>query len=684
MEKRIFSLLSVGLVIALFLSASTKIKDLPDRYRKWLQEDVIYIITPKEKEVFLKLQTDRERDIFIEAFWKVRDPNPLTSENEFRKEHYRRIGYANQYLGKESPGPGWKSDMGRIYIILGEPKSVEKFENFSEVYPLIIWFYEGMADYGLPNAFNVVFFKRSGIGEYELYSPVKYGPQQLVIHYMGDPANYLAAYYELRKIEPRIAEVSLSLIPGEAAHTLSPSLASEILISSRIPSAAHEKVKDLYAEKLLMYKDIIEVDYTANYIDSDSAIKVMRDHSGMFFVHYLVEPKRLSIEKYENRFYTNLEINGKISDVQGNTIYQYERSVPIELTEEQMASIKLKLFSFQDMFPLIAGNYRFNLILKNAVSKEFTSVEADIAIPEISSLRMSSLILGNRVDKQSKFKGQNKPFLFGETQLVPSPRNDFSSEDNLYLFFKIYGLTEGLKEMGFLEYSIYKREQKIQTLTKNIKDYPHAPDFLDEISLANFSPDHYKIKVSLLNENKEEMLFEQSDFYITPVLFLPRPWVLSLPFPSSDDAVYLNILGNQLFNKKDIQGAKPLLEKAYRKVPTSAQYAYDFCRVLFTAKDYRAVKEIGIPFLKDQEKYEFLGILGQTSQLLGEFQEAISYYKESLSHFGTNVNILNSIGDCYYRLGNNKEALTAWEKSLEISPNQEKIKKMVESIKGKK
>jgi len=662
----------------------TSSSELPESYRKWLTEEVVYIITPKEKDVFLQLKTDRERNLFIEAFWKQRDPNPKTSENELKKEHYRRISYANQWFGKESPGPGWRTDMGRIYITLGEPKTIERFENLSEVYPVIIWFYEGMIEYGLPNAFNVVFFKKGGIGEYELYSPVKFGPQNLLIHYKGDPTNYLAAYNELLGIEPNIASVSLSLIEGESTYIPSPSIASEILITSKVPSAPHKKVEDVYAEKLLKYKDIIEVDYTANYIGNDSFINVIRDKSGIFFVHYLVEPKKLSLEQYVNKFYTDLEINGNISDLKGNTIFQYEKTIPIEFNEEQLNKIKDKLFSFQDMFPLIEGNYRFNLLLKNTISKEFTSLEKDITIPKASSFQMSSLILANKIIKDSKYKGKNKPFLMENLQLVPSPRNDFSHKDNLYLFFQIYGLNQDLREEGYLEYSIFRSDKKVHSLIKNIKEYPDKVNFLEEISLANFPADYYKIKVTLFDKNKDEILFEHSNFYISNLALLPRPWILSLPGASSDDPLYLNILGNQSLNKKEIQAAKSLLEKAYRKNPNSIKFALDFSRALLMAKEHQRVKQIAMPFLNTQEKYEFFAILGQSCQALGELAEAISYYKDYLSHYGTNLLILNSIGTCYYQLGNREEALIAWEKSLELNPNQEKLKKVVESLKEKK
>ncbi|HEX2695527.1 MAG TPA: GWxTD domain-containing protein, partial [Acidobacteriota bacterium] len=111
MRKILLAVILVALSLpGLGLSAPPQrsIKDLPQNYRKWLEEEVVYIITPKEKEVFLKLENDRERELFIEAFWKQRDPNPNTPENEFKKEHFRRITYANQWYGRDSPGAGWR------------------------------------------------------------------------------------------------------------------------------------------------------------------------------------------------------------------------------------------------------------------------------------------------------------------------------------------------------------------------------------------------------------------------------------------------------------------------------------------------------------------------------------------------------------------------------------------------
>jgi GWxTD domain-containing protein len=668
------------------LSGQTKknIKDLPDRHRKWLTEEVVYIISPKERDVFLRLETDRERDILIEAFWKQRDPTPGTPANEYKEEHYRRIAYANQRFGKESPEPGWRSEMGRIYIILGEPKSIDNFENESEVLPTVVWFYEGMDKYGLPNAFNVVFFKQDAVGEYKLYTPIKYGPQSLLPLWKGDVKDYQAAYNKLLEVSPTLADVSISLIPGESASLVTLSIASDVMVSAKIPAAGYEGVKDAYAEKLLMYKDRVDVEYTANYIDNDAQLDIIRDKSGVFYVHYLVEPKRLSFEESQGKYQAWLEVNGTVSDSSGTTVHQIENKIPIEFTEEQIANIKNKLFSYQDMFPLVPGTYKFNCLIKNPVAKEFTSMEANITIPEAPSLQIGSLVLANRINKDSKYKGKNKPFQVGDIQLVPSPRNDFVRSDTLYLFFQIFGLMEDLRQNGRLEYAVSSETGQKLAREKALKDYPDALNFTEEFPLADLSPGYYTVKVTLADQAKKETLSREAQFMISPMPGLPRPWILSLSQPAPDDPSYINMLGNQYLNKKDLAKAKSLLEDAYRKNLRSVKYALDYGRALFMDKDYPRTIQVALPFLQGENKYDVLEILGQSSQALGRYAEAISYYKDYLTRFGANLNILNSVGECYYQLGDLKEALVAWERSLVLNPKQEELKKRVQQIKEKK
>lgn len=155
-----------------------KPKDLSPRYKQWLVEEVVYIITPKEKEVFLQLQSNSERDLFIQAFWKQRDPTIGTEKNEFQDEHYRRFNYVNRryrYSGK----PGWKTDRGKVYILLGEPNNIQPFAAGAH-YPAELWAYQGLNLHSLPSAFSILFFQKGRIGDYILYVPGMMGPQDLL------------------------------------------------------------------------------------------------------------------------------------------------------------------------------------------------------------------------------------------------------------------------------------------------------------------------------------------------------------------------------------------------------------------------------------------------------------------------------------------------------------------------
>ncbi|MFP4082382.1 MAG: GWxTD domain-containing protein, partial [Candidatus Aminicenantes bacterium] len=281
MRKKLAAFMAItGIFFSLGNSAQkNSLEELPERYRKWLEEEVVYIITPREKEVFLQLETDRERDLFIDAFWAQRDPTPGTPKNEFREQHYGRISYANQWYGKGTTKQGWQTDRGKIHIILGKPVSTQSFGKTGKVVPTEVWFYQREPRAGLPSNFYVVFFQEGGMGDYILYSPVRHGPGKLLESYIGNPKD---AYYVLRNMDPELARVSYSLIPGEIDEiNPRPSLTSESLLS-KISVSPQKQINDNYAEKLLKYKEFVEVDHSVHYIDNYSLVKIMADPGGFF------------------------------------------------------------------------------------------------------------------------------------------------------------------------------------------------------------------------------------------------------------------------------------------------------------------------------------------------------------------------------------------------------------------
>src|SRR5439155_110984 len=153
------------------------LKELDSAYRQWLTEDVTYIISPDERNAFLQLDTNEEREQFIEQFWLRRSSNPDLPENDFKEEHYRRIAYANEHYA--SGIPGWKTDRGRIYIIWGPPDEIEShptggtYDRPSEqgggsttTSPWEMWRYRHLE--GIGENIEIEFVDTSGSGEYHI------------------------------------------------------------------------------------------------------------------------------------------------------------------------------------------------------------------------------------------------------------------------------------------------------------------------------------------------------------------------------------------------------------------------------------------------------------------------------------------------------------------------------------
>jgi len=681
--------ISLLIIITVFFLIGGKKKEkskVPPAYKKWLEEEVVYIIAPIEKEVFLKLETDRERDLFIEAFWKQRDPTPGSPENEARREHYRRINYANHFLGRGVPKPGWRTDRGRIYIILGEPNDIQRFEGKTTVYPTEVWFYQGKTSLGLPPGFNLVFYQQSFIGEYRLYSPAKDGPQALLTTYEGDPMDYLEAYKQLTEAEPDLAEVSLTLIPGDGSGYFGrPSLSSDIMVQ-RVETTAVRQIKEKYAQKFLEYKDIVEVEYSANYIDNDSLVKVIKDPSGAFFVHYAIEPERLSVNMYENKYYTTLRINGTVSNLEGKTIYQFEKSISLDFDEKRMKSISQRPMLIQDMFPLIPGNYKLSILVKNEAYKEFTSLERNLIIPQDEeALQMTSLILGYKMKKRETQQDTLRPFQVASYQIYFQANRVFLRQGTLVAIFQIYGLTQALREKGEIKFTFFKKGEEFRTSTKRIAEYADLPDILEEFSLQEFPPAHYRLQVSLFSDGLE-VLFESDEFDITHLEGIARPWVYSKVLPGREDPIYSYLTGTQLFNSGKITEARAFLEKAFQEKPDSIDFALNLAKAYMSLAEYKKVESVLFPFLSQPKppKYEVFFIIGKAYQNTGELNKAIDVFDNAISHYGQNINLLNTLGECYFQLGSAEEALAAWEKSLEMKPNQPQIKKNVEALKEKK
>lgn len=664
--------------LVLLLAVASVAADLPERYRKWLEEEVAYIITPKERQVFLKLQTDRERDIFLEAFWKQRDPDPATPQNEFREEHYRRLNYANQFLGRGTGKPGWKTDQGRIYIILGPPNNIENYENIMGVYPTQVWFYYGDPRYGLPTGFNVIFFKKEGTGEYILYSPSDHGPQALVADYMYNARDARDAYQRLHQLSPNLAEQSLSLIPNERLEPGVINLASNRLLAT-IMSLPQRRVEDAYAEAWFRHKDLIEVEYSANYIRSDFEVWPVRTEKGHYLVNYSVEPAKLSVSRDGSNYLVRFDLNGRVSDDQGRTVYQFDKGIPLSLTGEELAEMGKRTVAFQDVFPLIPGSYTLDLLLKNPVSREFSSFSRKLILagnagrPEIGQILLAYGQL------ETKDGAGLAPYQVVDRQLLSRSLKSFAASDSLVVCVQLTGSDRESAKKATLRVSLLAENQVIQSREKSPTDMLNGSFLIESLPLAGLKPGYYSVTADLIigGEIRDS---RRAELEISPQTSLPTPILVSRVVLTEADELLAT--GIQHLNRGNVQEARERLTRAHSLRPGPLT-ALALSEALFRGGEFQPIIELLTPYDRPEAPAEVVSLLGRAFHSLNKPERAAVYYEQYLNRFGVNLEILNFLGSCYYQMGDKEKALSLWEKSLGLNPDQEKLKELVNSLKKK-
>ena len=664
------------------------IKNLAPKYREWL-DMVSYIIAPEEKEVFLKLTNDRDRDLFIEAFWKQRDPTPGTPKNEFKEEHIRRFNYANEYLGRGATRPGWMTDMGRIYITLGPPNSIERFEGSSDIYPTQVWYYYGDPKLGLPPYFAIVFYKRGGAGEFKIYNPASDGPASLLI--IKEPnidiTNYEYLYNKIKEVAPTLARVAVSLIPGEVPYSYIPSPRNTILLAN-VMEAPKKLINTSYATHFLNYRGLVSVEYSTNYIDSDYSLSILKDPIlNMNFVHFSINPKKISIDYYEpkNQYYFNYKLSVSLKK-NNKTIFQYSKDYPFYFDAEEIKRIKSGGISIQDSFPVLEGNYKLTVLLQNSVGKEFCYFEKEISIPEkfILPKILGPILAYDILDDKSL---THMAYKITQKKLLIDSKNNFSLNDKLFLSFIVIPVSKNLWQKGQIVISIKgSKGENINSEIIDLKEYPYKeiiPVF-KKIS-SQLYPDYYQLNVILKNENGEIFDNKKLNFSISSAKAVSHPMIFSKSLPLLNKFLFYYMLASQADKTNNIKMAKYYFSKLFETNPEYKEGILGYCEFLLKNKEFEGVLKF-VEKIKNDSKFEFnyFKLKGIALKELNRYSEAIDNLLKANKIYNSDVQVLNSLGFCFYKTENEEEAIKVFNASLKLNSNQKEIKKIIEEIKKSK
>jgi len=677
---------ALGIAFSILLVASTLagLEELSPELQAWL-EDVSPILTRTERAVFKKLQTNAEREKFVRFFWRMRDPLPDTTANEFQKEYEERIRFTDQNFGHYSPKRGSQTDRGYYYLVLGPPLERNFFTTQSAVWPLELWFYKGAVEYGLPDYFYLIFYQPEGIGDYRLYSPGVEGPEKLAVPIMGGGTmNRSRAVEAIRKASSELASAAQSYMPGDQPMGMG-SFSSDTIIAS-VRGLPEKKFSDTYAKSYMSYKDYVETEYSDNYLQSAFRVKVFRE-SGQAFVHWTIEPEKMNFGVQGSAIYASFELILRLEDGRGGTLFEKVEEIPLKLTPEQYKAHERQRFAFQDLLAVVPGEHKALFLLKNKTGKDFSSFEARVvtpAEPEAGQAGLSApLIFYAREAVPDAQKNNLKAFVFGGWQYVVGARNEFTAAGTLGVFLQAWNLDKlGLDAPPSFVLDIISLDTNqsagVFPLTEAVPD-PHDPATLlvsGTVPLKDLKPGYYRAEISARSADGRALLAQKENFVVLSQAVPVIPWVyarLHGPFPGPE---HLKVLGSQHFLAGDYERARDTFEKVLRQ-RDDADSRLLLAKSLYGLGRYKESLGHALPFYERAPDREAAKVIALDYAALKDWSSALAYLDKLMAE-ATEVPVLNLAAECHLALDRPEKALPLLQKSLSLVPDQPAIKALEE------
>jgi len=502
-------------------------RELESPYRKWLNEDVSYIITDEERAAFKRLQTDEEREQFIENFWLRRDPTPDTVENEFKEEHYRRIAYANEHYA--SGIPGWKTDRGRIYIVYGPPDEIEDHSSggFYErppeegggetsTYPFQQWRYRYVE--GIGNNVVLEFVDPTMTGEF---------------HLTMDPSEKDALLYVPGAGLTMMEQMGMSSKTARFNNTDGTHLGQAFggQPESMMEFTRLENYNAIFKPPKTQFPDLEAQVYSKiSYNILPCKVRVdffpVTDASVLTYVTVQFNNRDLQFTSKEGLQRATVNVFGRITTMTRRIVTTFEDTVIVNTAPQMLQAYQAQKSIYQKQLPLGPGTYRLNVVSKDLTAGNMNNYEVAITVPRLDpdKASTSSVMLADIIEKVPMKSIGTGQFIIGESKVRPRMDDLFKHEEKMGIYFKVYNLGADQathKPAGSVEYELVRSgsNERIFDVTQDFNEIPDASASQMTIErflpLKSLLPGQYTLRMKITDKNRNQTLTPSAKFTVT-------------------------------------------------------------------------------------------------------------------------------------------------------------------------
>jgi len=500
-------------------------KELDSQYKKWLNEDVIYIISPEERSAFVHLTTNEEREQFIEQFWQRRNPDPDSAENTFKEEHYRRIAYTNEHYA--SGIPGWKTDRGRIYIMWGPPDEIDSHPSggsydrpsnegggSTSTFPFEDWRYRYLE--GIGEDVNIEFVDPTMTGEYHL--TMDPSEKDALTYVPGAGLTQMESMGLASKTDRFNNSDGTHTAYGPGGPTEKQNEFTRLELNAKIQRAPPVKFKDLEAVVTSrVVKDQVKFDYRFDFlrITSDTVLVP---------ITVQIPTRQLSFAEKEGVDSATVNLFARITTLSGRPVQTFEdtvhRDVPAALLQQSLSTSSI----YQKAVPLRPGLYRLDIVLKDVNSNNVGVVNTRLAVPrfEEDKLSASSLIIADQIQRVSAKDIGLGQFVLGDVKVRPKMDSAFLPSETMGVFLQIYNLKVDEKTHKAdvsVQFRVLKDKEaeplkKFDLTADQIPEHGEEMTLQNVVTLGSFGPGKYKLEVAVTDNLAKQTITPVSEFTV--------------------------------------------------------------------------------------------------------------------------------------------------------------------------